>query len=477
MIGTLFGESHVYIRVIQEAPMKIIVKIFVIPFLIALNVGQAADSLWIGSARALFHFNLDNYPTDSTSALWPSDSPLATLKLKRSDKTRFFFSNAFLETPTLANKVLPLPSHFDIYDGFSGNPRLEKFDDSTYLASNNLGTICRTRVRYTNPSDPNTGVVTSRSPFANITCDTTGDFQAVWLQNIYDHGSDTLLGFLHIETTPHGQAYAFPAYYSMGLAISTDEGKSWTFLGEILKAKNKSLVPIQHSDSTPLMPNLGGAIYLVIQDAGINYLYLYYSEFDVCNGEPYSICRYNLPLCPTRRWIRSPNSVARARLDSVYSHAVLGNTGINLWKKYDSSTGWTQDAFTGMGTEVLRSSGDSNRVFGTLHGDAVKHSGPNGSEYFLVVPTHPTCGAEGWGATIFRSSNGIDWSVAKTVASVNTGNLHSPSTYPTFVSDHPVTRDGLVVGDRFDVYFSDMAGGDPYRYKYYKRRIKVGPNN
>jgi hypothetical protein len=447
---------------------NLIVQSILLCFLSMPCVPLAQGVLNVGVADSLFQFHL---PTDSRDALWPGDSPIPTLKLSGSPFTRFFFNNQFKLNSGRTNGVVPVISSFDIYEGFASNPRQKKINNDDYLASNNKGTVCRIKGGFqggTMPAD--SAVFTYRSPFKGIACDTVGKVQAVWLTNIHSLSPDTLLGFLHIETSDSGQDYQLPVKYSIGLARSTDGGQSWLYLGEIIKPQNQHL-----ASGTLLLPNVGGVPYLIIKENGVDYIYVYFSDYGICTGRQDSMCTVDIG-CLNPLYPKAINTVARARLDSVRKHVSLGDVGVRLWKKLDQTNpnSWTGDGFNGLGTEILRPINEPARIFYPLHGDAIKYRTASDSGFLLVVPTNESCRHQ-WRSTIYRSQNGTTWEKYLDVAPKDS--LTFGLAHPVFVSDNPITNDGLVMGGAFWLYFAEADNhlNTSYYYDFYRKALSFGP--
>ena len=62
-------------------------------------------------------------------------------------------------------------------------------------------------------------------------------------QSLYKIASNELLAFNHIEKMKCGPAFGCD-YYATGISYSSDNGRSWTFCGEIVKPKGDRLAQI-----------------------------------------------------------------------------------------------------------------------------------------------------------------------------------------------------------------------------------------
>ncbi len=244
-----------------------------------------------------------------------------------------------------------------------------------------------------------------------------------WLYNIYQVSGGTLLGFVHREDYSTGNDF-----YE-GLAKSTNDGATWTYLGNVLAPQgNGSAANLQYS-------NCGGVPMLTV---GI-YFYIYYTE----------------RVGPNAGDAEYP-AVARATISSVMS--AFANNTVPAFYKYNDGT-WTQPALTGLGSPILPNSVSTNAAwagFGwpgvpvnttgayDVHSDAAYCSALG--EYILTVDT---CG--GGELLLYTSSDGVNWG-NKTVVDYASGCWQPYSTLVGFDSSASATSG--TVGASFDLYFT-----------------------
>ena len=119
--------------------------------------------------------------------------------------------------------------------------------------------------------------------------------EGVWILGMYKRDNGDLLGITHSEVKYSLQERRFR--YSIGLGYSRDEGESWTYCGEIIRAAD---------DRT----NVGGGAYIILDD----YLYVYYNDVDLTDTT--KILYENYLQC-----------VARTKLDEDLNEASTHSAG------------------------------------------------------------------------------------------------------------------------------------------------------
>jgi hypothetical protein len=225
----------------------------------------------------------------------------------------------------------------------------------------------------------------------------------VWLKNIYqidNHGD--LLGFVHIETNRRPTNNPPPTSdvrYIVGLGFSSDNGDSWTYLGNIIKPQNDSSSSV-----------VAGVPILAVG----NYFYVYYNDY---------------PTGGSKRV-----SVARALIADVVNAAEKKT--VSSWEKYNNGS-WTQDGLTGVGSNIITTTAGGY----PMNGDAVYDSTLN--RYFIT--TYST--ESGTGKLLLYSSiDGINWENPIVIAQA-AGRYYPYSTFVSFASD--ASADSNKVGTKF----------------------------
>lgn len=251
-----------------------------------------------------------------------------------------------------------------------------------------------------------------------------------WLGNVYKHTDGTLIGFVHIET----DRWDLPTCeYRQGIAISTDMGDHWKYVGDVIKS----------SLEAPGQQNLGGFPVIVVGP----YFYAYFNEYRT-------------------GFFRHP-AVARALVTDVV--AAAKNHTVSPWKKYYEGT-WTEDALTGKASSVLPYPSDRHDE----HGDAT-YVAPLG-KYLLTVYEQ-----EGYdyvtfqksdarkGIYMYSSTDGINWGDKRHVYTPPPG---GDGCYPFFVGLDGASDDGMVMGSSFSLYVHDRAPA-PAGQKLYRIPITI----
>jgi hypothetical protein len=248
-----------------------------------------------------------------------------------------------------------------------------------------------------------------------------GDSVGFYFKNIYRVDAGELIGFVHAEyyhqgrPPQHAEADVYPAYYSIGLCRSANNGNSWTFCGDILR-------PFMNYTGDASF-NIGGAPCLVVGD----YLYIYFNEvnsvFDFYPG------------------------VARAKLRDVIDSARIGH--VAAWKKWTGDTTWNADACgiagkkEGLGNRVIPASVLNGII--DVHTDAAYCSSIK--KYLITATLHDTL-------FILQSEDGLSWKNPQLVAGNNLGTAGSIPQFPFFVSiSGQSSKDYTVIGNKFYIYF------------------------
>lgn len=159
------------------------------------------------------------------------------------------------------------------------------------------------------------------------------DFQYGNISFVYkEPGTNNLLGFMHVERWPNpsGTPLAQYFYASIGLAVSTDHGATWTWCGELYNHDH----PFSHSSTAS--KEVGAGSFLV--DNGYFYIY----TVDYVNGFVPGTDKAGL-------------SVSRALVSDVLTAAKAATPGVTTWHKWHNG-GWTEPALGGSFTSVIEDS-------------------------------------------------------------------------------------------------------------------------
>lgn len=230
-----------------------------------------------------------------------------------------------------------------------------------------------------------------------------------WVMNTWQTTDGDILGFVHIE-----RETGYPGVVGkgrVGLAWSTDYGKTFKFLGYIA---------IPYKD--PNM-NISGMPYVINN----GYFYVYYND-----------------LCPGG----SAMAVIRAKVDDVLEAARNGT--VTPWHKYKDGS-WDSLGLGGACTGLIPS------LEGGAHSDATYSTYSN--KYYLLVhrPINEQFGFDTSFVKIYSSKNGVDWAPEATVSEKNDTQVQFGYAYPEFVSTSPTLRDNNRVGKEFYVYATEDA--------------------
>jgi hypothetical protein len=230
------------------------------------------------------------------------------------------------------------------------------------------------------------------------------DVQGIWLMSIYKLGENELLGFTHNESCYNEDEPCTEdaKSFSLGLGYSNDNGKSWLFLGEILRHYQYN----EHPEN-----NMGGVPYIVNGD----FFQVFFQEYAE-NDKPYT-------------------GTARANKQQVIEAARHGKT--TSWNKYRNNK-WDEPGITGLSDNVL---GNINIDF-NMH---CKATYVNSINKFLIA----TYDRRNPDLYLLTSSDGINWEIAEKIRDHNTD---FPVRYP-FIGDL-FTDDCHQVDNSFKVYWS-----------------------
>ena len=285
-------------------------------------------------------------------------------------------------------------------------------------------------------------------PFAEVVC-RTGQFENLpdrytdtrvgfardrrwgnitWIANVYrDPASGDILSFVHVEKAPKERG---GVYFSLGLAISKDGGKSFRWCGHIIRPElsYETWSKHWHRDNLRegfIYPNTGLANY-ILKDG---WFYLYYTD---TRDKPDVLV--------------NGAAVARARVDKVMASAQDFTTV--AWRKYHEGR-WNEPGLGGRFTPL------DIEPLGFLHGDAAYNR--HLDRYVLVTRQYFYAGddrkvfgsdwqhAETGAVLISFSQDGLDWSGWRTVH--RDARAHD---YPSIIS---MGDDNEVTGKSFWVYY------------------------
>lgn len=146
--------------------------------------------------------------------------------------------------------------------------------------------------------------------FTNFSAGLTGVVN-LWFTSIYNPGGNERLAFIHEENADYtgfnANGQGWEGRTRIGLAYSSNDGDSWTYLGRIAAP---------HQDPLPF--NIQGTPYFV-HDGDF---YVWYKDKNGTGAEGYA--------------------VSRANVAAVLSAARAGNLGINIWHK-KTPGGWNSN--------------------------------------------------------------------------------------------------------------------------------------
>ncbi|MBP1994421.1 hypothetical protein [Paenibacillus eucommiae] len=222
-----------------------------------------------------------------------------------------------------------------------------------------------------------------------------------------DPATGTLLMFYHVEIWPGGD---HTKYYSLlAMSKSTDDGATWTDLGEIVRPN------VPYSASATQGYEVGAGTYVKAGD----YFYLYFRDYLAGGG-------YN------------NIAVARAKISDVVDAAINSNTVVP-WKKYYSGT-WTEDGIGGL-SDYLET---GNPATGWLSASYNTYL----NKYIMCVLENVT--ATNTHLKIIESDDGLNFNSGRTLI-VNNSNEYF---YPTLVG---MGEDPTITDGQFYVYYTSSV--------------------
>ena len=222
--------------------------------------------------------------------------------------------------------------------------------------------------------------------------------------------SSTWLMVYHLERWHNGDSTNFWA--SLGLAQSTDQGQTWTDLGEIIQHNTPS--------GSAGIYDIGGGTLVVIN----GYLYIYFLDW---TGDAPGTAVFL--------------AVARAKVTDVVAAAAQGNV-TPFFKFYNGA--WTQPALGGVASELgAACTPKATGWFGSVVYNTYLQ------KYILVYPTPAT----GTNVNLYlaSSSDGLSWTGSSVIANAATEQF-----YPTVLGE-----DGnpSSTGQQFYVYYTSSVSG------------------
>jgi hypothetical protein len=239
---------------------------------------------------------------------------------------------------------------------------------------------------------------------------------------IYDAGGGMKLMFIHLERSLAGTSKSW--YGSIGLAKSTDGGRSWSFLGEIFK-HNLSYSTYKRSRPCGDVAEASFGQYVLRSSGGTNYFYSYSPD--------------------TQRNCDVTFAVARAPVAAVIQRARHG--GVSRWSKHYNGT-WRQPALGGRSSNVAPPN-SPRRSFAMAY-DADR------KRYVLAMTRLFTWGV--FGLEISHSTDGVNWTSPQVVFTT-VGEVYAP----TIVGTGP---DPAVATKSFYVYYSYSPQGGLGGYRW-----------
>ncbi|GEM_PF-3959341 len=227
-----------------------------------------------------------------------------------------------------------------------------------------------------------------------------------WIVSTYKD-TNGLLAFIHVE---HAGANASKG--KIGLAWSTDNGNTFTYLGDII-------IPFGDPDEM----NIQGAPYFVMD----GYFYVYYSD-------------NNAPHVPGA-------SVARSKVTDVIQAAMNGT--VSDWYKYYDND-WTEPGLGGQFTPIADAEG-------ITHTSAAYSTYTN--KYYFVTTIMGWYGSQSptW-IKLWESTDGIHWTLTRTIAEDESSNVGPNAGYQYVTIVGTDGSSNGTVGQTFYVY----SGLNPY---------------
>ena len=257
------------------------------------------------------------------------------------------------------------------------------------------------------------------------------DQEGIWILAMYKRENGDLLGITHSEIDFATKKLEF--HFSIGLAYSTDEGRSWEYCGEIIRPAD---------DRT----NIGGGAYVIAGE----YLYVYFNDTDM----PDDAGAFNSEAAE-RQGRRQ--CVARARLDEVLEKAAKHEVG--QWFKYKDGKWDVPGLSKAAGEDLIPN------VYGAedLHSDAAYCT--ELGKYLLTVQTH---GAHK--LVLFSSADGIKWE-QEAIVDETEENVMQP--YSSFVDYDGPAADCHEVDGSFYIYYPHKQLAGPENDYMYRRLVTI----
>lgn len=244
--------------------------------------------------------------------------------------------------------------------------------------------------------------------------------KGIWILGMYKRDNGDLLGITHSEVRNDYPGKLEDQYFSIGLGYSTDNGESWTYCGEIIRAADPH-------------KNVGGGAY-IIKDG---YLYVYYNDVDLTDK------------------VTRP-SVARSELSRVLDDA--SNHKVGKWVKYKDGKWNTPGLSEISGTGVIPMV-DGKPV--DLHADA---------SYCTALGKYLLTAQQAGNLLLFSSSDGVNWIREAVVDVAEEGEIQP---YSTFVDFDGPSDDCSKVDGNFYIYFPRKQRSD-HEFDYmYRRQISI----
>jgi hypothetical protein len=239
--------------------------------------------------------------------------------------------------------------------------------------------------------------------------------------SVYEAGGGTKLMFIHLERRPLGTTKSW--YGSVGLAKSTDDGHTWTFLGEIFRP-NLPYSTYKRSQPCGAVVEASFGQYVLRSVGGTTYFYIYSND--------------------TQRNCSANFAVARAPVSAV-AQAARRNR-VSPWSKYYAS-GWREPALGGRSSNVAQATG--RRSFSVAYDSS-------SNRYVLAMTRLVSPGV--YGIALSESTDGIAWSSPQ-ILFTTVGEVYAP----TIVG---LGADPTVATQRFYIYYSYSPHGGFGGYRW-----------
>jgi len=244
--------------------------------------------------------------------------------------------------------------------------------------------------------------------------------KGVWILGMYKRDNGDLLAITHSETNYKVGDRTFD--YAIGLGYSRDQGKSWTYCGEIILPAFRRT-------------NVGGGAY-IIKDG---YLYVYYNDRGTVRSSKQGIC------------------VARAPFNEVLEKAEVHQ--VSRWHKYRDGKWDVPGLSDTPGTPVIpfKYGGED------CHSDAAYCTASE--KYLFTVQSQI-----GNKLLLYASSNGVNWQFEVVVDS-SESNRFMP--YSAFVDFNGPRDDCSEVDHSFYIYYPHKSKQDHNVDDMYRRLVTI----